>query len=109
MKMFQKLGERTVKISGANGTVYEVKKLGVGDIDTYHGILNTAAEKSVDRESEIAAVEAARPALLELAKKVMPEKLHDDLQRFSYIELSELVGYLLFGSESEQELEKKTE
>lgn len=109
MKMFPKFGKRVVGIQNCDGTWFEVNMLGTVDNDTFETILQKVAEVASgdNRESEYLELVKARRKLINLAKKVMPEEKHGELERFEFDEAAALVRYLLFGTGDTQGDPKK--
>ena len=115
MKLFPKLGSKTITIIGGDGKKWIVPKLGVKHIDTYREILESAMSDSTDPQERLNALLTAKDRLFDLAAEVMPETIvKGDLLRFGYDELSELVAYLIYGCDdpedvqTEPDTEKKT-
>ncbi len=115
MKLFPKLGSKTVTIIGGDGKKWIVPKLGVKHIDTYREILESAMSDNPDAQERLNALLTARDRLFGLAAEVMPETIvKGDLLRFGYDELSELVAYLIYGCDDPEDVhtdpdtEKKT-
>lgn len=107
MRMFPKLGERTVKIQVASGKVYEVDKLGIGDADKVSRIIDEVSQKSQAAPQDFNVMIEGAKQLAEIAAQVMPEELKGDLFRLGYAEISGLVLHLLYGTEDGEDADGK--
>jgi hypothetical protein len=102
MISFPKLGERTVKVKGADGKIFDVRKISINDHATIERIIDDTANtcKPLPLEEQAKPMIAAKAAIAAVVSPYLPEELKGDLWRFGYYELVEFSMYLAFGSEN---------
>ncbi len=105
MKLFPKLGERTVRLQIGNRQELEVRKLSILDYDRLSEIIRQAEDKLKKEElstsEQTAVLEQSGRRICDLLTGYFPEEIAGDLFRLGYIGLIELGMYLAFGSGTE--------
>lgn len=102
MITFPKLGERKVKVKGADGKIFDVNKISINDHAAIEQIVDDTAKicKPLPLEEQSKPMIAAKGAISAIIAPCLPEELRGDLWRFGYYEMVEFAMYLAFGSET---------
>ncbi len=113
MRMFPKLGARTIKVIGANGKEYECDRLSGYEYDQIQQITEDVKNKISDihdgsdeeqaETMQIDIINDAKDETVNIISEKLPEEIRGDLFRLSYVETIDFAMYLAFGSEDEQE------
>lgn len=105
MKLFPKLGERTVRLQIGNRQELEVRKLSILDYDRLSGIIRQTEDElkkeTLSASAQTAVLERSGRRICDLLAGYFPEDIAGDLFRLGYVGLIELGMYMAFGSELE--------
>lgn len=103
-KYFPKLTQRHVRLDVAEGQSIVVPMLPVGEIKTLADFSDRLATSNKMTE-----IEAVRREMIALARTVLPDSCHGNLERFGIDTLSELLAYLMYGDGDDQPLAGEAE
>ena len=97
-KVFAKLAQKQVWIATDNeGNGFNCDMLPICSLAEMN-----ACSEAIGKAKNVDDLEAIRQRMIALIKTVLPEQYHENLIRFDFSALSELLAYLMYGDDDDQ-------